>query len=351
MTLPLAMLFALLAASPAAAPYPPSPVIASVTFDGDTLITRAPGSDNWPLTWAADGHQYTTWGDGGGFGGSNGDGRVSLGVARVEGDANNYTGINLWGGKKAPTPAKFGGKSYGIFALGDDLYMWVSPGSGHENNTEARLAWSVDKGHTWQRADWAFTEADRLIVPTFCQFGRGYTGARDDFVYMYATRLQTVKADIQRPGNVDVLRVPRTRLRERAAYEIFAGFDDTGTPQWSHDFENREATLTDPSGLHRVSATWNPGLQRYLLCAEHSQGYKGNLAIFDAPEPWGPWTTVAYTNNWRDYSQSFFWCLPAKWLSTEGTDFTMVFTGTGTWDAWQSIGGRFVLRDDDGQRK
>ena len=38
---------------------------------GTTLrATLAPGSDIWPLTWAADGHQYTTFGDGGGFGGT-----------------------------------------------------------------------------------------------------------------------------------------------------------------------------------------------------------------------------------------------------------------------------------------
>ena len=28
----------------------------------------APGSDNWPMTWSANGHHYTAFGDGGGFG-------------------------------------------------------------------------------------------------------------------------------------------------------------------------------------------------------------------------------------------------------------------------------------------
>src|SRR5262245_60691408 len=68
------------ASQAAASPYPPSPVITGVTFRDETARTLAPGSDIWPLTWAADGHQYTLFGDGGGFGGDNRDGRVSLGV-------------------------------------------------------------------------------------------------------------------------------------------------------------------------------------------------------------------------------------------------------------------------------
>ena len=30
-------------------------------FHDDTARTLAPGSNLWPLTWAADGHQYTTF--------------------------------------------------------------------------------------------------------------------------------------------------------------------------------------------------------------------------------------------------------------------------------------------------
>lgn len=52
----------------AKAPYPPSPVITAVAFDFASRDRRAPGSDNWPITWADDDHQYAAWGDGGGFG-------------------------------------------------------------------------------------------------------------------------------------------------------------------------------------------------------------------------------------------------------------------------------------------
>ncbi len=72
--------------------------IVGIEFDWTTLVTRAPGSDNWPLTWCEDDHQYTSWGDGGGFGGTNRDGRVSLGFARIEGDYPGFVGVNVWGG-------------------------------------------------------------------------------------------------------------------------------------------------------------------------------------------------------------------------------------------------------------
>ena len=67
------------------APYPQSSVITEITFDMTTLKELADGSDNWVITWADDGHQYISWGDGGGFGasGSGGDDRVSFGVQNI----------------------------------------------------------------------------------------------------------------------------------------------------------------------------------------------------------------------------------------------------------------------------
>ncbi|MCP4422874.1 MAG: hypothetical protein GY803_00115, partial [Chloroflexi bacterium] len=56
-------------ASTQATPYPDSPVIADIAWDWDSYVQAAPGSDLWPTTWAADGNIYSSWGDGGGFGG------------------------------------------------------------------------------------------------------------------------------------------------------------------------------------------------------------------------------------------------------------------------------------------
>jgi len=50
-----------------AAPYPSSTVITDMNFDFSTHTREAEGSDNWPITWADDDHQYTSWGDGNGL--------------------------------------------------------------------------------------------------------------------------------------------------------------------------------------------------------------------------------------------------------------------------------------------
>lgn len=113
-------------ASSPTAPCPPSSFITGVEFDTSTIRTEAPGSDNWAVTWAEDDHQYTSWGDGGGFGGTNEDGRVSLGFGRVEGGPRDYRCYNVWGGKDPVTPAEFEGKSYGLLSIDGVLYAWCA---------------------------------------------------------------------------------------------------------------------------------------------------------------------------------------------------------------------------------
>ncbi len=347
----------LAAGAESAPPYPPSPVIAGLAYDWPTHRRLAPGSDNWPTTWAADGHLYSAWGDGGGFGGTNSRGRVLLGVARIEGEATRYTGHNLWGGHEPAAPAQFGGKSYGILAVGDTLYLWVAP-QPNPHLAESRLAWSTDHGRTWHRADWSFTFADGLTVPTFLQFGRGYAGARDGYVYSYfiaptwgpdrATRTTAHTFDVHRPGRVYLARCPRDAVLERGGYEFFAGTAPDGTPGWTHDLGRKQPVFTDAQGVGwNLSVVHHPGLRRYLLATEHSETHAGRFGLFDAPEPWGPWTTAAYDEAWgagHVETSTFYWNFPTKWLPPEGPAFTLVFTGKNTNDSWNTVAGRFTLR-------
>jgi hypothetical protein len=329
---------------------PDSEIIEGVRFDWSTYEHHASGSDNWPITWAGDGHQYTSFGDGGGFGGSNQDGRVSLGVARIEGDSTGYQGINIWGGKNARNPSQFGGKSYGILSVGGVLYMWVSPGSNASNYTEARLAVSNNFGATWTKVDWAFTQSEKVILPTFLQYGQDYNDARDDYVYSYSIRLQDAsELSVQKPGFIDLMRVPKERLADRAAYQFFKGLDWDGNPLWTDDLNERQPVFEDWSGVGwNVSVTYNSGLERYLLMTEHEQTMRGNLGIFDAAEPWGPWTKVHYGNQFGEnhiQPTTFYWVFSNKWFSNGGLDFVMIFTGTGGNDGFNLVKGQFILRD------
>ncbi len=338
-------------------PYPPSPVIDRVDFDFKTHRRLAPGSDNWPTTWADDDHLYSAWGDGGGFGGTNSQGRVLLGVARIEGEAKNYTGTNLWGGIGAPKPA-FGGKSYGILCVDGVLYLWVAP-QPNPHLDHSQLAFSKDHGATWQLADWKFPFSASLTVPTFLNFGRNYTGARDDYVYSYyihpawgpgkATKTSAHTFDVHQPGRVYLSRVPKNAILDRSRYEFFTGFGpDARTPRWSADLTKKQPVFEDANGVGwNLSVSYNPGLRRYLLTTEHTETHAGKFGLFDAPEPWGPWTTVAYEDNWgagHVEVSTFYWNFPTKWLSADGSAFTLVFTGKNTNDSWNTVTGRFVRR-------
>ncbi len=341
----------------ASPPYPPSPVISGITFDGSTLLRLAPGSDNWASTWAQDGNMYATWGDGGGMGGTNQDGRVSLGVARIVGSPENFTSQNIWGGKNGLNEATFGGKSVGMLSLGSVLYMWHGLGSNWTPWEETWLAKSTDMGATWQLSGTSFFKyTDGFSKPTFLNFGPGYSGARDNYVYIYAPDGSGGSSAL--PTRVSMARVLKDKIENRSAYEFFQGLDGNGNAMWTSDISQDGAVFTDTNGklMDSPSVVYNPVLKRYLMCKTHdsrpSEIAAGGLGVFDAPEPWGPWTTVNYTDDWMGSDNMYFCQFPANWISPDGLSVWMVFSGYGedaiAKDAYQHIKGVMTLRTPSG---
>ena len=55
------------------------------------------------------------------------------------------------------------------------------------------------------------------------------------------------------------------------------------------------------------------------------------MGIFEAPEPWGPWYTVAYYNNWGNCKSkdghALAWSFPTKWISPDGLTMWCIFSG------------------------
>ena len=162
-------------------PYPESRVIRKVTFDWSSHMRLATGSDNWPITWADDGNQYTVWGDGGGFGGTNGIGRSSIGVARIGNNWHDFRPVNIWGGYETENEHKVIGKSYGIVCIDKVLYMWVGMFKTREDQfDQVRIAKSNNHGASWEFADWNFTREEGVMMPTVCNYGQDYGCARDE---------------------------------------------------------------------------------------------------------------------------------------------------------------------------
>jgi hypothetical protein len=54
--------------------------------------------------------------------------------------------------------------------------------------------------------------------------------------------------------------------------------------------------------------------------------FHGGFGIYDAPEPWGPWTTVYYTEEW-DVGPGETSSLPPKWMGADGKTLHLVFSG------------------------
>jgi hypothetical protein len=325
--------------------YPPSPEIATLTFDTATKRTLANGSDNWAITWAEDGHQYTTWGDGGGFGGTGTTGRVSLGYGRVEGGVNSTTA------------ASFEGKSLGVLSVAGSLYTWRN-GSASETGAFEKSLLYTSNNHfvTLNSTSVGFVNASDFpsskgfFSPTFLQFGQDYSGARDNYVYVYAPENKSSVWEVQKPGEITLMRVLKTELTQAGSYEFFSGLNGT-TPTWTSSISARQPVFRDAvNGVMRTSVSYNPVLKRYFLITQQVSRFKdqgAQIGVYDAPEPWGPWTTVMLTNPWSanliasSSLKTVYWNFSNKWLSTDGMRFVLVYTDD---DRWATMEGNFVLK-------
>lgn len=304
-------------------PYPPSPVIKQITFaPAATIVRRAKGSDNWPMTWADDDALYTAYGDGNGFEPFV-PAKLSLGLARVTGRPADFHGENLRSATgEFRGDGRSGRKASGLLMVDGVLYLLA------RNLDHAGLAWSRDHGATWTWADWKFTTS--FGCPTFLNFGKNYAGARDEFVYVYSPDGDGAYAPADR---MVLARVPRTRLTEQAAYEYFVALDARGAPAWSRDIARRGAVFTHAGNCYRGGITYSAALKRYLWCqvlphSAHAQGprFQGGFGLYDAPEPWGPWTTAFYAKDW-DVGPGESSSLPTKWMSADGKAARLVFSG------------------------
>ncbi|MBK9166171.1 MAG: serine hydrolase [Bryobacterales bacterium] len=301
-------------------PYPPSRIAGDVGWaDYRTIVRMAQGSDNWPMTWGDDDAQYTAYGDGWGFDPKTPE-KLSIGFAKVTGPPEQFEGINI----RTPTgerkgDGRHGPKASGLLMAGGVLYLWT------RNTGNAQLAWSEDRGRTWAWADW------RLSVsfghPAFLQFGKNYAGSRDGFVYAYSPDSPSA---YEGSDHLVLARAPSDRIREQAAWQFFSGLDSRGRPRWSRREAERKPVFTHaPGHVYRTQVNYNAGLGRYLMVqiiAGEETRFYGGFGIYEAPEPWGPWSTVYFTERW-DTGPGESANLPVQWMSEDGLTLHMVFSG------------------------
>jgi hypothetical protein len=316
-----------------APPYPQSPVIESITFAAKSTIKQAAtGSDNWAVTWGDDNALYTAYGDGWGFV-PKVSSKLSLGFAKVTGAGNNFTGTNIRSSSGEKTgDGSSGLKASGFISIGSTVYMLCR----NANNTQ--FAYSSDHMKTWT---WSWKFTNKFGFATFLNFGQDNSGARDDYVYIYGSDAESAY-DIY--SHILLARVPKGSIKAQSAYEYFSG--TPANPAWSSSLSSARPVFTFANKGTRFSASYNAGIGRYMLNQVHSKldsRFSGGFGIYDAPEPWGPFTTAFFVESW-DMGPGECNCIPTKWLSSDGRSGYLV---SSTDDAFTTRGFTIKLAIND----
>ena len=121
--------------------------------------------------------------------------------------------------------------------------------------------------------------------------------------------------------------MPIAMLREPSSLEYFVGSDPAGHPRWSARHREACPVFSDANGIALGSLAYSPVLRRYLLASFHTG--PGQLGVFAAPAPWGPWTAIAYADHWGRMGaagEGLTCSFPQKWMSADGLTLGCVFS-------------------------
>jgi len=336
---------------PAGAPYSGSSTIAAVSWDFAGQITGAPGSDLWGMTWGNDGSVYMQWGDGGGFNGTDTVCRTQRGVAKIDGNPGSFTYTNITGCKAD------GAGCVGSFTHNpacDTLYANTVSGYADDILDVAGTLYSIiangiykstDSGATWTNTGVSWSSTAGSWMPTgFVQFGQGYAGAPNNYVYIMGAKWGPGDGEFGMTTNIYLSRVLKTSMETQGAYEWYTSTNPS-LPTWGA-WGSAQPIWTDANRTKGVGgrAVYFPILGKYILSAYRNTGKE--IMLFDSANPWGPWTTVAYDTNWgTDKSvDTLSLNISTKWLTDGDTKFWMSYSTTPGKDNFNLIQGTFTLR-------
>lgn len=299
------------------APYPASEVIKGLTWHVSSYLSGAIGSDLFPTTWTRSDLVVTAWGDGKGFSAKN---KKSYGVSIFDGMPPQIIPHDVYYGPDGPGH----GKIIDIIAVDGILYGTVNQQDGNWPDVAYRFTSSADNGKSWSFFSWAWPKGIGSFEPRrFLHAGKDYTAAADGFLYVYGRK-------VGEPTRFYLARVHKRKIREGDAYEYLTAIGPDGKPSWGMKVKDAKAVFSDRNmhefGLNSFCVTYNQKIDRYLAVTSH--GDAGKVGVFDAPHPWGPWTTVEYYENWLGMSDGIFLSMsfPGKWMSQDGSTMWAVFS-------------------------
>ena len=225
------------------------------------------------------------------------------------------------------------------------------------------LMFSDDYGATWQNVPEPLEDScdyflgERFAGLAFVGFGPGYSGVPErfgDFVYALSNDDNWETGD-----NIFVARVPRDRVLDRSSWEFYAG-DEQGEAAWVRDEAAAIPVLSNPGAIAHPTMTWNEGLGRFLLTfntdtvphsletpleeAKATWDKQSELYVLEGPTPWGPFALVHFDGAWEYPHMPYLPQIPSKWLSQNGREGWMVFSGDYTTPNGEGDNYGFVTR-------
>lgn len=334
-------------------PYPMSKVITSVSVD-PIRIHKGDG-DMWPLTWAADGNLYAAAGD-------NTDSPMNFWQVGGHPEPHHSWGVTMRLVDNLPVdPAVYcqrphvdprrGVKPAGLLSLGGTIYLAAElhnygedPNFRRQQNVSAWILTTRGYGLTWNREA---TPQDfftgRLSSPHFIQFGQDYAGARDEYVYASFPVGEDGNSYWENGDAMLLGRVLQDELLRRESWEFWTGADAHNRPAWSKDEQRAQPIFAYHHMTGENHIAYNAGLGRYILgnysfidAAGNPRPYhqawpesarRSQLTLYEAPEPWGPWSLFYRDDDWGrlgGYQPNF----PTKWMSADGRTMWMVYSGS-----------------------
>ncbi|MEK7765153.1 MAG: DUF4185 domain-containing protein, partial [bacterium] len=237
-----------------------------------------------------------------------------------------------------------GSKPTGMICVDGVLYLAVQNLSGlkkpphsekSQHGDDAAIIRSRDHGLTWTPSRAEITApmfpGPEFGGPAFVNFGRNNAGARDGFVY-------AISSDQWDNGSHLTLgRVPAGRIMEAGAWEWVCDFAPPGAPRWTGSLAEAVPVFTRARSVGAPDLVWVAAANRYLLFVWHlnkdfSSEDGTNLYIYEAPEPWGPFTLVHEESPWEDRETTPY-CprLPLKWVEVRGDTLSGWLQFSGSW--------------------
>lgn len=361
---------AMVSAAANGSPYAASPILAGISWDEVSKQRYAIDTDLWDSAWASDNNIYAGWGDGEGFAGR---AKSQMGFSQLSGSPADGTlvGVDVFYGVNNPpecpgnSPTILGGKPTGTLALPNGvIYSLHAAGEdlGGGNCAAQWLARSTDNGSSWMdhvgSLDWP--DVNGFAPSAVLQYGRAQAGALapdstgTPYAYIYGTR---TGRPLYEQYLARVASAPSDSIELAGHWQYYAGADGAGNPLWSTSSAMAMPVWRDSNNGQWLTVAFDRAIGRYLAYNDHGTGCQGQpcerqLGLFDAPSPWGPWSTFDYEEEFDNaacnanclgnrVAVSFF--LVQKWFSSDGLTLWPEYSSVGAYDSLNLIEGTMRL--------